>query len=772
MEELDYESKNKNNIDENNINKEIFENKDISNSDPIPPLLNPIKEKNNDISPINEIISNLKKNNQNLNQIQILAKNKISIFILNQNLQKYNSTPEQKNLMLINDLIESRETHFISTFKDYLIIDYQEEFLRRYFFQSEITEVLPKFYQYYKNYLNFFCKGTFCDFDVNSIMQEYGECQAEFYYNKNYGHKDKVKKKDKKENLNKNNQNEDNNNENNNNENGDNLDLIKLIFTKSIENSIEKVKNSYNLEQNENKEELSNIKPYYSNKENTIILPDNSTVTSNDIITKENSIKYIINLMNKKNQRINLNKKIKNKKREMIPRNNNNDKNKKININNNKNSENKKYIHILSKTTSNLNVKNQKKNNSIKTRNKSNSIKINCFFKNNVLKPKNIQNISSYKKFIEILTSRPKNKSTEPKKKVFPDEFVSSSHKSNKNNKNNNRTKNIISSINQNDIISHNNLISNNNLNNNAYKSKNNYNSNKVNSSLFILNNIQNIDKNNKNIYNYNTLFPLSISKINNINKNRYNIGKKSEGKEGRKLKVKDNDGKNLYIKSFLKALKNVSSTPKAMQSNNNYNSNKSLSYSTVNNCNININNNIILSNNYYSNKNHHLNQLQINTTSKKILDKALQQKKSNINNNIIKPLPSRNNQNDLNRFKTESNMVNSNNPNKNIVNINQYKSFRKSYNNEMLIKQKNFEKKKKYRNSSSHNKNFSLKNIPVTVKNNNLNNYINYSSNRVGKLFDEFELHSINKTYKNLISKKNKNKSQQKKIIFDYKRK
>ena len=359
MEELDYQTKNKNNNNENNINKEISENIDISNSDPIPPLLNSIKETNNDISPINEIILNIKKNNLNLNQIQILARNKISIFILNQNLQKYNSTPEQKNLMLINDLIESRETHFISTFKDYLIIDYQEEFLRRYFFQNEITEVLPKFYQYYKNYLNFFCKGTFCDFGVNAIMQEYGECQAEFYYNKNYGHKDKVKKKDKKENLNKNNQNEDNNNENNNNENGDNLDLIKLIFTKSIENSIEKVKNSNNLEQNENNEELSNIKPYYSNKENTIILPDNSTVTSNDIITKENSIRYIISLMNKKNQRINFNKKIKNKKREMIPRNNNNDKNKKININ--KNNENKKNIHILSKTTSNLNVKNQKK---------------------------------------------------------------------------------------------------------------------------------------------------------------------------------------------------------------------------------------------------------------------------------------------------------------------------------------------------------------------------------------------------------------------------
>ena len=28
-------------------------------------------------------------------------------------------------------------------------------------------------------------------------MQEYGECQAEFYYNKNYGHKERMKKKEK-----------------------------------------------------------------------------------------------------------------------------------------------------------------------------------------------------------------------------------------------------------------------------------------------------------------------------------------------------------------------------------------------------------------------------------------------------------------------------------------------------------------------------------------------------------------------------------------------
>ena len=87
-------------------------------------------------------------------------------------MQKYNSSHEQKNIMLINDLNESKKTHFIEAFKDYLKRDNQEEFLRRYFYSNEITEALQKFYQYYQNYLRFF-KSTFSDFDINEIMKEY-----------------------------------------------------------------------------------------------------------------------------------------------------------------------------------------------------------------------------------------------------------------------------------------------------------------------------------------------------------------------------------------------------------------------------------------------------------------------------------------------------------------------------------------------------------------------------------------------------------------------
>ena len=103
---------------------------------------------------------------------------------------------------------------------------------------------------------------------------------------------------------------------------------------------------------------------------------------------------------------------------------------------------------------------------------------------------------------------------------------------------------------------------------------------------------------------------------------------------------------------------------------------------------------------------------------------------------------------------------------NKNINNfnyINQYKSFRKSNNQEI------YSKTKKYNNNNSHNRNLSLKNMPVTVKN-NLNN--NFSMNRTGKNVDEYDLNMTSKAYKHFCLKKNSNVMNQNKIIFDYKRK
>ena len=785
---------NKNNLFLDNDNR--LNSIDVSNNDPIPPLFIP---KNNNInktkdSPtiISQIISDVYNNytpktNKELNMEKIsqIIKGKISYIIPRQNLEKHNSTPNKKNIMLINDLMESKETHFIATFKDYLISDFHEEFLRRYFQFHETKEILPKFYQYYKNYLNFFCKGIFCDFYLNEVMQEYGECQAEFYYNKNYGHKDRMKKKEKKELNELNNQNEDSYES----ENGSNNINIRSIFSKSIKYSIDIIQNSQINGNMETQKDLSNIKPVNYSKDNSITLPDNSSVSYNDVITNQNSLRYIINMINNKNE---LNKKIKNKKSEIISNKNKNRFNncdsinyimnnnfKKI-INNNKNAINKKDNQTLSKTNSNANIKNK-----VKTRIKSSNTKSNHLNNNNINnKAKGNQNISNYKKYIEFLANKQRNKSNDPKIKISQDEFTYSLQKINKNIK----TNNVISPLSPNGLMSHFNFFSPNNQENKKPTNNNiinNNNPNKVSSSLFLINNLFN--KTTRNSSKYNTIFPLSTLK-NNLSKNKSNNNNKDEKyekKEKKKLLKKDkvgnmnNNNKYMHFNPniSIKSVKNLSPQSRNINNNNNYNgtnNSKPLSYSTVNNCNININNNIILSNNYFNNKNYHpMNgHHQINSLTKKKFDKKMKQKNNLINKSLTKTANSRNyNKNDLNRFKTEVNILNllnqekekaNKNTNNIINNINQYKSFRKSNNYEI------FSKMKKY-NNNTHNRNLSLKNIPVTVKS-NLNN--NFSMNKTGKILDEYDLNLTSKTYKHFYLKKNSNSVHQNKIIFDYKRK
>ena len=750
-----------------------------SNNDPIPPLFVPKNNKNkkpkkND-SIISKIISDIYNNTSfklnkeiNIAKISSKIKAKISYLIPRKNLEKYNSTPNLKNIMLINDLIESKETHFIATFKDFLISDFHEEFLRRYFLFHETKEILPKFYQYYKNYLNFFCKGIFCDFYLNEVMQEYGECQAEFYYNKNYGHKERNKKKEKKD-LNELEHNHNELSESENNSNNNNNINIRSIFSKSIKYSIDIIQNS---KINENQKDLSNIKPLNYTKENSITLPDDSSVSYNDIITNQNSLRFIINMIKNKNE---LNKKIKNKKSEIISNKNrnkiNNENNinylinnnyKKIMNNNNKNILNKKETQTLSKTNSNANIKTKAKTRIKSSNNKS---KVN-------------PNISNYKKYIEFLTNKQRNKSNDPKIKISQDEFTFSLNKINKNIKN----KNIISPLSPNGLINHFNFFSNNPenkkaLNNNII----NNNPNKISSSLFLVNNLFN--KTTRNSNKYSTIFPLSTLK-NNLNKNKNNNNINNE-KEKKKVFKKDKIGNsntnstnnkfmNFNPNISIKSVKNLSPQSRNVN-NNNYNTNsKPLSYSTVNNCNININNNIILSNNYFNSKNYHpMNgHHQVNSLTKKKFDKKMRQKNNLINKSLTKNTTSRNySKNDLNRFKTEVNILNilnqekekeKSNKNTNIINnMNQYKSFRKSNNYEI------FSKMKKYNNHN--NRNLSLKNMPVTVKS-NLNS--NFSMNKTGKILDEYDLNLTSKTYKHFYLKKNCNSVHQNKIIFDYKRK
>ena len=103
-------------------------------------------------------------------------------FLLNTSIEGYNPLV----LNILYSLIFNKNSHLVSTFKDSMIWDYIDEFLKRYYNKPESFDRVPRFASFYKNYLKFFCKPIFINFSANSVLQDYNEKKAELYYNQNF----------------------------------------------------------------------------------------------------------------------------------------------------------------------------------------------------------------------------------------------------------------------------------------------------------------------------------------------------------------------------------------------------------------------------------------------------------------------------------------------------------------------------------------------------------------------------------------------------------
>jgi len=113
-----------------------------------------------------------------INKINYLSNNKIQ--------KKYNCTPEKYERIIVEYLLNNIDCHLVSIFKEKMLTDYVDEFLRREYNMGECIERIPKFSIYYKNYLLFFCKPTYNNFKFNELIQNYGEKKAELYYKDHY----------------------------------------------------------------------------------------------------------------------------------------------------------------------------------------------------------------------------------------------------------------------------------------------------------------------------------------------------------------------------------------------------------------------------------------------------------------------------------------------------------------------------------------------------------------------------------------------------------
>ena len=139
----------------------------------------------------NLIQEELKDNNNKVNKRKKLSDLEKSIIKVNYlaNLKiknKYNGTKKIYEKYIINLLINNSNCHVVSIFKERMLTDYIDEFLRRIYIIQESKERIPKFAIYYKNYLLFFCQPTFTNFVMNELINDHGEKRAELYYKNNY----------------------------------------------------------------------------------------------------------------------------------------------------------------------------------------------------------------------------------------------------------------------------------------------------------------------------------------------------------------------------------------------------------------------------------------------------------------------------------------------------------------------------------------------------------------------------------------------------------
>ena len=131
---------------------------------------------------------NEKKNNEEKNNFTSLKKviSKSKQILSDKYGTKRNNLKYNYLGVIIDALIYNKNAHIVAVFKDYMIIDYLEEFMRRFYAKKESIQRIPKFSKFYKNYLKFFCSPTLRETFSNELIHDRLEKKAEFFYKKNY----------------------------------------------------------------------------------------------------------------------------------------------------------------------------------------------------------------------------------------------------------------------------------------------------------------------------------------------------------------------------------------------------------------------------------------------------------------------------------------------------------------------------------------------------------------------------------------------------------
>ena len=219
------------------------------------------------------------KNFKEISQIKSLENKIMKMLSL-----KYNSHCKNKNKqftynnIILENIILNKNCHIVAVFKDYMILDYIDEFLKRKYSRKESKIRIPNFPYFYKNYLRFFCIPTYSDFYFNYLIQNNNEKKARRFFNENYINKRQSKDSKINEGILIYPNNEDS-------LNNSCYKILKTFFNESIRKKIEKdspIRNSIVLNESETK---------LKNDESGLLIS----------FSNENSLNHLVKELNNKN---------------------------------------------------------------------------------------------------------------------------------------------------------------------------------------------------------------------------------------------------------------------------------------------------------------------------------------------------------------------------------------------------------------------------------------------------------------------------------------
>ena len=144
----------------------------------------------------NLLISNNNTTKKDKNSLYLLQYQK---YFMKKMVIKYNILPNEYNLMKLENFIEAKYCHSLARFKELLIFNYDEEFLKRFYSRKESLKKIPLFSEFYKSYLKFFCFPTLAELKLNELIEDMVENKAKAFYNENYTNE--KEKSDKKINV-------------------------------------------------------------------------------------------------------------------------------------------------------------------------------------------------------------------------------------------------------------------------------------------------------------------------------------------------------------------------------------------------------------------------------------------------------------------------------------------------------------------------------------------------------------------------------------------